>query len=155
MDMDELRAAVIGDRRVIDVFRQWDENQDGSISKEEFVHALGELGSQKFGDGNGVEFSEETIDEMFNLLDVDGSGDVSYAEMYKGFRRGAGPHKHETAHQSSAGGARAADGKEHHHKELHYHHHLGGEKCARSPLCRCTPRPSSSRIWMCRPPTRH
>ena len=88
--MDELREAVNTNwPRVIDTFRQWDKDSNGTISKTEFQAALSTMGSV------GLNFSRTTMEELFDTLDADGSGAVGYAEMYNILRRGASPHKSE------------------------------------------------------------
>ena len=51
--------------RVVDLFREWDDNGDGLVSKKEFGKALRAI---------GVTAPKEEIDELFESFDVDGSG---------------------------------------------------------------------------------
>ena len=57
--------------RVIDLFRDWDEDQSGAISPLEFRRSIGAL---------GFSASREEVDALFAELDADGSGLVDYAE---------------------------------------------------------------------------
>ena len=53
--------------RVIDLFREWDENGDGNVSKKEFRKAILMLGIDP-------EPSKADIDALFDEWDPDGSG---------------------------------------------------------------------------------
>jgi Ca2+-binding EF-hand superfamily protein/pimeloyl-ACP methyl ester carboxylesterase len=84
--------------RVIDLFRQIDDDASGLIDLPEFVKAMGEFGLQGM---------EEEVKLVFNTFDADRSGRISYAEletlcrasvnayprMY--LRRGGDAHNHE------------------------------------------------------------
>ena len=58
--------------RVIDLFRQWDEDGDGTISKSEFARAVPAL---------GIEAPEAVVDALFDSFDPDGSGTIEYTEL--------------------------------------------------------------------------
>ena len=58
--------------RVIDIFREWDEDGDGLVSKKEFRNAVSALGYQA---------PREDVDAVFNLFDEDGSGMIEYGEL--------------------------------------------------------------------------
>ena len=66
--------------RIIDLFREWDVDQSGDVTKKEFRKAMPMLGLK------GV--SKEEIDALFDSFDPDGSGSVEYKELNKLLRRG-------------------------------------------------------------------
>ena len=49
-----------------------DKNGDGSLSKDEFDHALRELGR---------ELSEQELEKILNRIDVNGDGEITYEEF--------------------------------------------------------------------------
>ena len=59
-------------RRVIDLFREWDSDGDGKISKKEFRRAMPML---------GFDVPVEDIDKLFNENDPDGSGEMEFKEL--------------------------------------------------------------------------
>jgi Ca2+-binding EF-hand superfamily protein len=65
--------------RVIDLFRQWDEDGSGEIDQKEFRQAVQAMGFD-FG------FEPAEIDRLFSELDVDGSGQLDYKELNKVLR---------------------------------------------------------------------
>jgi Ca2+-binding EF-hand superfamily protein len=64
--------------RVIDLFREWDEDGNGTVSKKEFRQAMQML---------GVQCKPSHADALFAELDVDGSGKLEYGEMHKQLRK--------------------------------------------------------------------
>ena len=66
--------------RVGDLFREWDDDNNGKVSKDEFTRGLKEL---------GFEASDETIHEVFDTWDPDGSGVLELREVEKQLRRGS------------------------------------------------------------------
>ena len=58
--------------RVVDVFKQWDYNGDGQISREEFNMAMPLL---------GVRASPAELEQLFAIFDPDRSGTVDYREL--------------------------------------------------------------------------
>ena len=66
--------------RVIDLFREWDEDQDGTVSKKEFRRAMPLL---------GLEVPRAEVDALFDSWDPDGSGSLTLKELDKKLRRGA------------------------------------------------------------------
>ena len=65
--------------RVIDLFREWDEDGDGTISKKEFRKAMPLL---------GFDAPRATVDQVFDSFDPDGGGAISIDELNKALRRG-------------------------------------------------------------------
>ena len=68
--------------RVMDLFRQWDDDDSGEIDRKEFRQAVRALGFDFFDD-----VSE--IDKVFDEFDLDGSGKLEYKELNKMLRHGA------------------------------------------------------------------
>ena len=66
--------------RVIDLFRQIDDDETGSISKKEFRKAMPAL---------GLNVSKAQLDELFDMWDADKSGMIQIKEMEKLLRRGS------------------------------------------------------------------
>lgn len=65
--------------RVLDLFRQWDENGDGEVSREEFMQAFAE--EDRLMTGLSVSMQEATL--LFDEWDTDGSGTISFQELKK------------------------------------------------------------------------
>ena len=66
--------------RVIDMFREWDINNDGQVSKEEFRRAMPLL---------GLDVPTSEVDRLFDEFDKDGGGEIGMGEMNKLLRRTA------------------------------------------------------------------
>jgi Ca2+-binding EF-hand superfamily protein len=66
--------------RVIDLFRDWDDNGDGLVDKKEFRKAVAAL---------GYSVPKADAEKVFDELDKDGNGTLSYVELNKALRRGA------------------------------------------------------------------
>eukprot|EP00966_Prymnesium_polylepis_P311465 7196242-Prymnesium_polylepis.1 len=64
--------------RVIDMFREWDVNNDGQVSKEEFRRAMPLL---------GLDVPTAEVDRLFDEFDKDGGGEIGMGEMNKLLRR--------------------------------------------------------------------
>ena len=58
--------------RVIDLFREWDEDGDGTISRRDFARSMPVL---------GLEAPEAAVFALFDSFDPDGSGTIEYAEL--------------------------------------------------------------------------
>ena len=58
--------------RVIDLFREWDEDASGSVSKKEFRKAMPML---------GLDVPAEDVDALFDSWDPDGSGMLELKEL--------------------------------------------------------------------------
>ena len=65
--------------RVVDLFREWDEDGNGSVSKKEFRKAMPLL---------GFDAPRAQIDQLFDSFDPDGGGAISIDELNKALRRG-------------------------------------------------------------------
>lgn len=71
--------------RVIDLFRLWDRDGSGSVSPDEFTKALRKL---------GVRAHADDVDAIFDSFDIDGSGEIEFAELEE-FLRTSGEAKTE------------------------------------------------------------
>lgn len=60
--------------RVVDLFRSWDADGDGQVSRAEFHKAMPAL---------GLEVPKQVIDELFSEWDKDGGGEIGYSELCK------------------------------------------------------------------------
>ena len=60
--------------RVMDLFTEWDENNDHVVSKAEFRKAMTLL---------GVTASRPHVDAVFDFFDVDRSGTITYTELVR------------------------------------------------------------------------
>ena len=69
--------------RVMDLFREWDDDNSGAIGKKEFRQAVQVL---------GLGASREELESLFDSWDADGSGEIAFAEMHALLRQGADPH---------------------------------------------------------------
>ena len=76
---DALRVALNENAvRVIDLFRDWDTDLDGMISRSEFIHGVEHFGFP----------GREAAGKLFTLWDKDGSGELSFSELNAVLRRG-------------------------------------------------------------------
>ena len=78
--IEEALAANAG--RVIDLFREWDGDGDGKVSKQELRRAVAAL---------GFDVPDEDADALFDTFDPDGSGSIEYAELKRALKRRAAP----------------------------------------------------------------
>ena len=60
--------------RVLDLFRSWDTNGDGEVSRAEFHKAVPAL---------GLDVPKKDVDDLFNSWDKDGGGSLAYKELKK------------------------------------------------------------------------
>ena len=65
--------------RVIDLFNEWDRNNDGELSRAEFYEGIARL---------GLEVDEAEANTLFDSWDLDSSGTLSIAELHRILRRG-------------------------------------------------------------------
>ena len=88
VDMDEylewsLKEALSrSSSRVVDLFKQWDEDKNGTVDQAEFHKAVRALGFQ---------VDKEVTDAVFNSLDEDKSGLLEYKELNAVRARGRPP----------------------------------------------------------------
>ena len=75
-------ALALNATRVIDLFKEWDEDGDGNVSKKEFRRAVPMLGLDP-------EPSKTDIDSLFDQWDPDESGSIDYKELNKILRKSA------------------------------------------------------------------
>ena len=75
--MLELNADQLAElRKAFDVM---DENKDGQVTKDELKKLL---------QGLGEEVTDEIVDEMINIADIDGDGKVNFEEFCKAANEG-------------------------------------------------------------------
>ena len=67
--------------RVVELFREWDVDGDGTVSKAEFVRSLPQLGLQA---------TKEEGSALFDTFDPDGSGTIELKELEKLLRNRVG-----------------------------------------------------------------
>ena len=82
--MQELREALLAaevHERVIDLFRQYDQNGNGLVCREEFRQALPLLGLRGY--------AQSDMDILFDATDTDHSDQIEYAELWQLLRSGA------------------------------------------------------------------
>ena len=80
--LDQLRDILsVNFGRVIDLFREWDDDENQQVSKLEFRRALPVL---------GLLVEKADADALFETFDVDGSGEIDYNELTSKLRAGAG-----------------------------------------------------------------
>jgi len=76
---EQLRDALVANSmRVIDLFREWDEDGDGTVDRQEFRRAMPML---------GLHAAREHIDALFDSFDSDGSGSIGFRELNRLLRR--------------------------------------------------------------------
>ena len=79
--------------RVIDIFREWDEDASGTVSRREFRKALPML---------GIRCKRDDADDLFDQLDDDGSEELEYSELNKHLRKRVAKDGEEEEHEVSA-----------------------------------------------------
>ena len=76
---EQLRDALVRNAvRVIDLFREWDSNGDGTVSKYEFREAMPQL---------GLRAPPSVVDAVFDEFDRGADGSIEFAELHKLLRR--------------------------------------------------------------------
>ena len=60
--------------RVIDLFREWDDDGNGALDKKEMRQAIAAL---------GYEASKKEVDKFFDSIDTDESGWIEFEELKK------------------------------------------------------------------------
>ena len=82
---EQLRAYLSSNlSRVIDLLREWDEDEDGYVDRSEFRKALPAL---------GLAIDRQGADELYDTFDADGSGLITLDELTRQLRP-AGEHEH-------------------------------------------------------------
>jgi len=72
---EQLKAALSKQAiRVLDLFRDWDTNGDGQVSKKEFRNAMPAL---------GMDLPIDVVDALFDQYDLDGQGSIEFNELKK------------------------------------------------------------------------
>ena len=90
----KLRVALRNDQaKVLALFKEWDEDGDGTVSKREFRRAMPLL---------GLKAPKEHLDALFDSFDPDGSGIIDYDEFRKIFQADAEPLKPALKRQKSS-----------------------------------------------------
>ena len=74
-------------KRIIDLFRSWDDDGDGTVSKEEFRRAIFTLGLEP--PGSTTQAQNAHIGALFDAFDPDGSGAMEFKELQKMLRHTA------------------------------------------------------------------
>ena len=69
-------------KRIIDLFRSWDDDGDGTVSKEEFRRAIFTLGLEP--PGSTTQAQNAHIGALFDAFDPDGSGSIEMEELRRG-----------------------------------------------------------------------
>ena len=90
--------------RVIDLFREWDDDGNGKVSKKEFHKAMGLL---------QFNVPAEDIDALFDSWDPDGSGLLTMDELQKELRRGSSIQLDAKLKASGAGGVELSTENKH------------------------------------------
>ena len=76
----QLRLALTSNMaKVVDLFKEWDINHDGRISKVEFRRSITRLLDERP--------PKEAVDALFDEMDADRGGTIEYRELYKLLRR--------------------------------------------------------------------
>ncbi len=72
---EQLRAAIAADaERVREAFLTWDSDGDGGMNKSEFRHAVQVL---------GLRAAPEEVDALFNDIDTNSDGTLSFRELHR------------------------------------------------------------------------
>lgn len=99
---EQIKAALKANAgKVLDLFRSWDADGDGLVTRAEFHRAMTEL---------GLEVPRSSIDDLFSQWDKDGGGSLGLKELTKILRAAPEGSKSKTASNSSpsVGGAAKA-----------------------------------------------
>ena len=75
-------ALATANTRVMNLFRDWDEDGNGLIDKDEFHKAMAPL---------GIQVSREACNDLFDTFDSDGSGKIEFRELNKLLRQRVSP----------------------------------------------------------------
>jgi len=98
---EQLRGALAKNAgRVIDLFREWDTDGDGKVSKKEFRRAMPML---------GFDVPVADIDKLFDANDPDGSGEMDFKELKQMLKSRTGATPSEVKAQSAMAAVKAAN----------------------------------------------
>ena len=79
--IEQLREALSKSfTRVIDLFKDWDDDGNGMVNKTEFRRVLPML---------GLKVERDVAEQLFESFDADGSGEIDYKELHHHLRAGA------------------------------------------------------------------
>ena len=93
----QLRATLAANHaKVLDLFRAWDADGDGTVRKAELRKAIALL---------GYDAPEPEIDKLFDSFDRDGGGTIEYKELHRVIRRSAEAEERNTGGLTTPGGA--------------------------------------------------
>ena len=76
-------SLALSSTRVVDLFKEWDDDDSGTISLKEWRQAIAGLGLVDDAPAN-----EDRVTQLFRELDENGSGSIEYAELHKVLRIG-------------------------------------------------------------------
>ena len=82
--------------RVMDLFKQWDKDESGLVSRDEFARGLSK---------SGVQLRDADVTLLFDFFDVDGSGTIDFYEMNEQLRVGHNDEDPETLRRAGGNGA--------------------------------------------------
>lgn len=74
-----------GSGKIVDAFRAMDDDNSGAVNRNEFCDAIVAM---------GVDAPRILVEEVFDSMDVDGSGTLTFAELYKQIRPGSSVNLH-------------------------------------------------------------
>jgi len=97
---DQLRTALQKNHaRVTDLFRQLDDDESGSVSRTEFIKAMGEF---------GMVADAEVLAAVFRSFDTDDSGSIAYGELDRLLRKSFVKHPKLTSSMAGSDGSASA-----------------------------------------------
>ena len=87
-------ALVASGSRVMELFRSWDDDGDGEVSKAEFQQAMVSIGLCAPAEATGAQKSAvtEAVSSLFDSFDSDGGGTIGFRELNKMLRRTVSTH---------------------------------------------------------------
>ena len=75
----KLRESLLNNaKKLFTKFREWDIDGDGMVDKEEFRNAIPKMGIPMM-----AKIDPSDIDDLFDTLDIDGSGAISIDDFYR------------------------------------------------------------------------
>ena len=76
-----LKAPICPEQEMIEYFRVFDKNSDGTVQANELRHVM---------TGLGEKFTEQEIDDLIQEADEDGTGNINYANFVKNMYESVG-----------------------------------------------------------------